>query len=247
MQQQGTGWGGLDVDMTAYDAACKNCCTAPCIPCLAHSPSPPFCALCLLQEAFQSVVVAHQGFEWRAERPEEATFVGQKWAWTASQPGDWAELQFDSRDAAGPLDAAAGSTGAADASPAEEAAAEAADEEEEEEEEEEAAADDSKTEQTAGAGKQEETAGSSSSSSSGGGGSSHADSNSTAASGAGAAPKKQPGKRLPNAEVLLSHLRSYEGMGVAQVSFTGETNSAMHAGLLGPSTVAPACRCSRLV
>ncbi|KAI7841869.1 hypothetical protein COHA_004398 [Chlorella ohadii] len=185
----------------------------PMIPGNAEEPT----SLCAIQEAFQSVVVAHQGFEWRAERPEEATCVGQKWAWTASQPGDWAELQFDSRDAAGPLDAAAGSAGAADASPAEEAAAEAADEEEEEEEEE-AAADDSKTEQTAGAGKQEETAGSSSSSSSSsGGGSSHADSNSTAASGAGAAPKKQPGKRLPNAEVLLSHLRSYEGMGVAQV------------------------------
>ena len=33
------------------------------------------------------MVVAQQGFEYRAERPQEETFVGQKWGWTGTQPG----------------------------------------------------------------------------------------------------------------------------------------------------------------
>ncbi|PSC71318.1 hypothetical protein C2E20_5316 [Micractinium conductrix] len=55
-------------------------------------------SLCAIQEGFKPVVVAQQGFEYRAERPQEETFVGQKWGWTGTQPGHWAELQFDSRD-----------------------------------------------------------------------------------------------------------------------------------------------------
>ena len=158
------------------------------------------------------MVVAHRGFEWRAERPEEATFVGQKWGWTASQPGDWAELQFDSRDAAVPTDAAAG---AADPPAAEAAAGAAARDEEEEEETDESAAERGAAAGNSKAGQEEEEEEEEdSSSSSTSTGSDRGGSNSTAAGSGASAPKA---KRLPNAEVLLSHLRSYEGMGVAQV------------------------------
>jgi palmitoyltransferase len=92
-----------------------------------------------------------------------------------------------------------GSAGAADAPAAGAADDEAA--EDEEEQEEEAASD------RAGISAGDSSRNGSSDSSGGGG-------NSTAAGGASVAPKA---KRLPNAEVLLSHLRSYEGMGVAQV------------------------------
>lgn len=55
--------------------------------------------LCAMQEEFQHVVARHSlGFEYRAEWPTKHTFVEQKWAWTGQQPGEWAELEFDSRD-----------------------------------------------------------------------------------------------------------------------------------------------------
>lgn len=168
------------------------------------------------------MVVAHQGFEWRAERPQEATFVGQKWGWTGTQPGDWAELQFDSRDGASPADAtagpAAGAAGAAGASGADAATEEAGDDEEEAD-----AAEGSEDEQDAAAGDEQaedEVDGQDSSSGGGSSSSSRAGGNSTAAA-TKPAPKAQKQKRLPNAEVLLSHLRSYEGMGVAQVRRMG--------------------------
>lgn len=31
---------------------------------------------------------AGDGFEYKPERPEEASFVGQKWGWTADVPGE---------------------------------------------------------------------------------------------------------------------------------------------------------------
>lgn len=34
-------------------------------------------------------MVDAQGFQYRAERPEEATFTGQKWGWTGVKPGGW--------------------------------------------------------------------------------------------------------------------------------------------------------------
>lgn len=41
----------------------------------------------VLQEAFEKLVVDHDGFEYRPERPKETTFVGQKWGWTGKRPG----------------------------------------------------------------------------------------------------------------------------------------------------------------
>ncbi|KAL4421052.1 hypothetical protein ABPG77_007527 [Micractinium sp. CCAP 211/92] len=65
----------------------------PMVPGNADAPT----TLCAMQEDFRGVVVESEGFEYRAERPNEATFVGQKWGWTADTPGAWAELEFDSR------------------------------------------------------------------------------------------------------------------------------------------------------
>lgn len=39
------------------------------------------------QEEFKDIVVAWKGFNYTAERPDEDTFVGQKWGWTSSTPG----------------------------------------------------------------------------------------------------------------------------------------------------------------
>lgn len=55
-------------------------------------------SLCAIQEGFKDVVVAAKGFEYKPDRPREATFVGQKWGWSGARPGDWAELEFDSRE-----------------------------------------------------------------------------------------------------------------------------------------------------
>ena len=41
----------------------------------------------LLQERFQAVAVGMKGFTWRAERPEAATFVDQKWGYSANCTG----------------------------------------------------------------------------------------------------------------------------------------------------------------
>lgn len=53
---------------------------------------PGFCALL---EDFKGVVVEQQGFEYRPERPNASGFRNQKWGWTSSQPGCWAELEVD--------------------------------------------------------------------------------------------------------------------------------------------------------
>ena len=50
-----------------------------------------------LQENFKPIVKASKGFEYRPEWPDAKSFVAQKWGWTATQPGAWAELEFDSR------------------------------------------------------------------------------------------------------------------------------------------------------
>jgi hypothetical protein len=56
---------------------------------------------CAMQEGFEYVAVNASGFEWRPERPEGASFVEQKWGWSAFDPGDWIELELDSRAPAG--------------------------------------------------------------------------------------------------------------------------------------------------
>ncbi|GAB4813470.1 hypothetical protein N2152v2_000516 [Parachlorella kessleri] len=53
---------------------------------------------CYLQEAFQPVVVQASNFSWVPARPNATTFNAQKWAWTGSQPGAWAELAVDTRE-----------------------------------------------------------------------------------------------------------------------------------------------------
>ncbi|KAL4448549.1 hypothetical protein ABPG75_005768 [Micractinium tetrahymenae] len=70
----------------------------PMVPSLAESET----RLCSIQEDFQAAVNASQGFGYRPERPRADTFVGQKWAWTAVEPGSWAELLFDSRKGTAP-------------------------------------------------------------------------------------------------------------------------------------------------
>lgn len=49
---------------------------------------------CLLQRAFERVVVQQEGFEWKNERPA-AELANQKWGWIATAPGAWAELEVD--------------------------------------------------------------------------------------------------------------------------------------------------------
>ena len=39
------------------------------------------------QEGFKPMVVDSAGFQWRPERPEEPSFAGQKWGWTGLKPG----------------------------------------------------------------------------------------------------------------------------------------------------------------
>jgi hypothetical protein len=46
------------------------------------------CRPCTLQEEFKSVVKDHQGFEYRAERPNGTNFVQQKFGWTGLQLGE---------------------------------------------------------------------------------------------------------------------------------------------------------------
>ncbi|EFN55332.1 hypothetical protein CHLNCDRAFT_134328 [Chlorella variabilis] len=54
-------------------------------------------SLCAMQEDFKELAVASAGFEYKPERPQEETFVGQKWGWTSQEPGAMVELLFDSR------------------------------------------------------------------------------------------------------------------------------------------------------
>ncbi|PRW51157.1 hypothetical protein C2E21_5422 [Chlorella sorokiniana] len=49
---------------------------------------------CLLQRAFEKVVVNQQGFEWKNERPA-AQLANEKWGWIGTVPGSWAELEVD--------------------------------------------------------------------------------------------------------------------------------------------------------
>ncbi|KAL4443895.1 hypothetical protein ABPG75_011632 [Micractinium tetrahymenae] len=54
-------------------------------------------AICRLGAAFKDVVVESSGFEYKAQRPQGATFVAQKWAWVGAATGAYAVLQLDTR------------------------------------------------------------------------------------------------------------------------------------------------------
>ncbi|KAL4443942.1 hypothetical protein ABPG75_011679, partial [Micractinium tetrahymenae] len=67
----------------------------PMVPGNIESPT----TLCAMQDDFWPVVVRHSsGFAYRPERPDKPSRVEQKWGWTAFTPGEWAELQIDSRE-----------------------------------------------------------------------------------------------------------------------------------------------------
>ncbi|GAB4816347.1 hypothetical protein N2152v2_003393 [Parachlorella kessleri] len=53
---------------------------------------------CFLQEGFKGVVSNASGFTYVAAKPSAATFTAQKWSWSGTQPGHWAELTFDARE-----------------------------------------------------------------------------------------------------------------------------------------------------
>ena len=78
-----------------------------CLPALPSAVASPFlpvlaplirrcgaAAALLLQEDFKGVVGKAQGFAYRPERPERATFVEQKWGWSGDAPGA-CRLQLD--------------------------------------------------------------------------------------------------------------------------------------------------------
>ena len=44
------------------------------------------------------MVADASGFAYVAAKPSAATFSAQKWSWTGTQAGHWAELAFDSRE-----------------------------------------------------------------------------------------------------------------------------------------------------
>jgi len=50
-----------------------------------------------MQGDFRPVARDTLGFAWKAERPDADSFVRQKWGWTASEPGSWVDLVFDTR------------------------------------------------------------------------------------------------------------------------------------------------------
>jgi len=50
-----------------------------------------------LQEDFEEVVAAAQGFAYQPERPEGRNFVEQKWGWSAKEPGGWAGVWLSVR------------------------------------------------------------------------------------------------------------------------------------------------------
>ncbi|KAL4427825.1 hypothetical protein ABPG75_001914 [Micractinium tetrahymenae] len=56
---------------------------------------------CALLGDFKGVVVERQGFEYRPERPNASEFRNQKWGWTSSRPGSWAELEVDTQQGSG--------------------------------------------------------------------------------------------------------------------------------------------------
>lgn len=55
--------------------------------CLPSQPARRRAGCLSLQESFKPMVVHSSGFEWRPERPDEPTFVEQKWGWTGHKPG----------------------------------------------------------------------------------------------------------------------------------------------------------------
>ncbi|KAI7839277.1 hypothetical protein COHA_006975 [Chlorella ohadii] len=57
--------------------------------------------LCAMQEEFQSVATAKDGFEWRPERPDAADFVSQKWGYRGDKAGSWVELELSTEEAPG--------------------------------------------------------------------------------------------------------------------------------------------------
>lgn len=61
-----------------------------------HHPHP----LRALQEDFKPYARAMQGFAFRPERPDAATFVEQKWGYTGDSPGHWVELELSTVDGA---------------------------------------------------------------------------------------------------------------------------------------------------
>ncbi|KAL4440672.1 hypothetical protein ABPG77_000381 [Micractinium sp. CCAP 211/92] len=56
--------------------------------------------LCAMQEDFKPYARAMQGFAFRPERPDAATFVEQKWGYTGDSPGHWVELELSTVDGA---------------------------------------------------------------------------------------------------------------------------------------------------
>lgn len=64
------------------------------LPCPQYNPN----FLFLVQESFKGVVVEQSNFTYAPAKPQAATFVAQKWSWSGTTPGAWAELAFDSRE-----------------------------------------------------------------------------------------------------------------------------------------------------
>ncbi|PRW61459.1 hypothetical protein C2E21_0239 [Chlorella sorokiniana] len=52
---------------------------------------------CAMPADLKQVVKAASGFQYRAERPNATDFVRQKWGYSAFDPGDWLELEIDTR------------------------------------------------------------------------------------------------------------------------------------------------------
>ncbi|PRW45267.1 hypothetical protein C2E21_6426 [Chlorella sorokiniana] len=53
--------------------------------------------VCAMQEEFKPIVKKAKGFEYLPERPDADGFMRQKWGWRGTKPGDWAELEVDTR------------------------------------------------------------------------------------------------------------------------------------------------------
>lgn len=58
-------------------------------------------SLCALQEDFKPLAHAMSGFAYAAQRPDAATFVQQKWGYSAEQPGAWLELAMSTEEGPG--------------------------------------------------------------------------------------------------------------------------------------------------
>lgn len=46
-----------------------------------------------------------RGFQYKPERPGAPDVIAQKWGWSGSTPGDWAELALDTRAPSSPANA----------------------------------------------------------------------------------------------------------------------------------------------